>query len=103
MASTNLIERAKKRVEVLRICGHDDTVDIIESLIQELTTPKSVRAAQAQSIALAMDDLDEEEVHHIFSPRDPGGDDDEHGPIWCKDCEYHRDHKVHRGFGNVGL
>jgi hypothetical protein len=37
---------------------------------------------------------DEEMVPHAFksrTPYEPGDDRD----IWCKDCEYHRDHQVH--------
>lgn len=39
---------------------------------------------------------DEEEVPHAFNSRtryEPGDERD----IWCKDCEYHRDHKIHAG------
>lgn len=38
--------------------------------------------------------LDEELTPHLFNsrtPYEPGDDRD----IWCKDCEYHRDHPVH--------
>jgi hypothetical protein len=37
---------------------------------------------------------DEEMVPHAFTsrtPYEPGDDRD----IWCKDCEYHRDHQIH--------
>lgn len=39
---------------------------------------------------------DEEEVPHAFNSRTryESGDDRD---IWCKDCEYHRDHKIHAG------
>ena len=39
---------------------------------------------------------DEELTLHTFNsrtPYEPGDDRD----IWCKDCEYHRDHQIHRG------
>jgi hypothetical protein len=41
------------------------------------------------------DDHDEEMVPHAFNSRtsfEPGDERD----IWCKDCEYHRDHEIHR-------
>jgi hypothetical protein len=37
---------------------------------------------------------DEEMVPHAFNsrtPHEPGDDRD----IWCKDCEYHREHAIH--------
>ena len=37
---------------------------------------------------------DEEMVPHEFNPRIPGEEDTD-GHIWCEDCEYHRDHKIH--------
>lgn len=39
--------------------------------------------------------VDEEMVPHPFNSRtryEPGDDRD----IWCKDCEYHRDHEIHK-------
>jgi len=41
-----------------------------------------------------MTDTDEEMVAHPFNSRTPyeAGDDRD---IWCKDCEYHRDHLIH--------
>ena len=38
---------------------------------------------------------DEELMPHPFNsrtPYEPGDDRD----IWCKDCEYHREHQIHR-------
>lgn len=37
---------------------------------------------------------DEELTSHLFNsrtPYEPGDDRD----IWCRDCEYHRDHAIH--------
>lgn len=39
---------------------------------------------------------DEEEVPHAFNSRTRYEPDDDRD-IWCKDCEYHRDHKIHVG------
>jgi hypothetical protein len=41
------------------------------------------------------DEPDEEMVPHQFMPR-PDDALDEDGPIWCADCAYHRDHKIHQ-------
>ncbi len=43
-----------------------------------------------------MEAHNEEIVPHTFNsrtPYEPGDDRD----IWCKDCEYHRDHQIHIG------
>jgi hypothetical protein len=38
--------------------------------------------------------IDEEEIRHPFVSRTPYEPGDERD-IWCKDCEYHRDHQIH--------
>ena len=43
-----------------------------------------------------MEAHNEEMVPHPFNsrtPYEPGDDRD----IWCRDCEYHRDHQIHIG------
>ena len=45
---------------------------------------------------------DEELTPHTFhscTPYEPGDDRD----IWCKDCEYHRDHQIHTACSIDGI
>lgn len=67
-------------------------IRVLESVIAKL---RSHRAPCAFCGHGGRNPADEEMRHHAFNsrtPYEPGDDRD----IWCKDCEYHRDHLVHQ-------